>query len=258
MATLKFDKMHGCGNDFVVIDNRIQAIDLNHKFITTICDRRFGIGCDQLIIISESQDTNCQAHYQFYNPDASQAEQCGNGQRCIAWYLHRLNPEKFSFKVSGLAGVINSQILDHQNVRINIGGVSDITCHLINEQTVIDVQLANPHRVLQVENVSKCDLNQLKNTYSANVDVNLEIVEILNQHEINIRVHERGTGETLACGSGACAAVLAFQASNQLSEQVKVHLPGGDLVVEYQPNQNEIFLTGPAKHIFSGAYNYDK
>ncbi len=258
MQSFNFDKMQGCGNDFVVLDNRNQSVVLNKKLIENICDRHFGIGCDQLIVLSNSDTPDYQAHYQFFNPDASEAEQCGNGQRCIAWYLHRLNPETTSFKVSGLAGVISSSILENQQVKINIGDVTSIEQSSMNDNPVFEVQLANPHRVLQVKNVSDCNLNHYKKLYSKSEDVNLEIVEIINREEIKIRVHERGTGETLACGSGACAAVVAFQSVKQLSNRVKVRLPGGDLVVEYKPYQDEIYLTGPAEFVFSGMYNYDK
>lgn len=258
MTKIPFDKMHGCGNDFVVIDIRNDNRCLDPQFIKDICNRRMGIGCDQLIVLSSSKFQDCQAHYQFFNPDASEAEQCGNGQRCIAKYLHRSNPKLFQFKVSGLAGIIHSQILDNELIKINIGHAKSVSAVMMDNHKLIDVQLANPHLVMQVKDITESHLAQIKDSLKLSEDVNFEIVEILNKSEINLRVHERGTGETLACGSGACAAVLAFQMTNQLSEQVKVHLPGGDLVVEYHPNQNEIYLTGPATFVFNGEYKYDK
>jgi diaminopimelate epimerase len=257
MAYFKFSKMHGCGNDFVVLDNRYQAVRLNSSLIKNICDRHIGIGCDQLIVLSKAETQDIHARYQFFNPDASEAEQCGNGQRCIAWYLHSQDQETFNFKVSGLAGVINSSILDDNSIKVNIGTVIQVVEKQVHENQVFDVQLANPHRVLQVHNVSIINLNHYKTLYTDIEDVNFEIVEIINKEEIKLRVHERGTGETLACGSGACAAVIALRSNQQLSDRVKVHLPGGDLVVEYNPTQDEIYLTGPAKFVFSGEYIYD-
>lgn len=249
-----FEKMHGIGNDFVLIDNRNQAIEITPALITSLSDRHKGIGFDQLLLVDGSEVAGCDAAYRFYNPDGSQAEQCGNGQRCISKYLHQLEPTKSQFRLSGLAGLMYSEILENGDVRVNMGQTSSIQRIVIKDQICFQVDFGNPHLVNIVDDVDNCQLSALNQQLTKNYvnGINFEVAEILAKDTIKIRVFERGTGETLACGSGACASVAALQSIGKLNNRVKVILPGGDLVVEYQPSTNNLLLTGSATHVFTG------
>jgi len=246
--------MQGIGNDFVVVDTRKQKISFSVQQIKALANRHLGIGFDQLIIIGEPKDTSCDASYRFFNPDGSKAQQCGNGQRCIALYLHKLKPQNFKFKVSGLAGVICSEILKDNRVSVSMGKLNSIESRIINTRKCCYVDLGNPHLVIEVDDVASCDLADLYQQINPcfQQGVNLEIVQILSDKQIKIRVHERGTGETLACGSGACAAVIALNHQSKINHKATVLLPGGELMVEYQQSNNNIKLTGPARYIFTG------
>ena len=252
--TVAFDKMHSIGNDFVLIDNRLQQINISTDFIKSVANRHTGIGFDQLLLLEESELTNCDAAYRFFNPDGTEAEQCGNGQRCISKYLNLTNPVKKEFCVSGLSGLIYSKVHDNGLVTVNMGTVQPVEELIIAKQTCYQVNFGNPHLVTIVADVDTCNLTELHNKYSHDYQhgINLEIVELIANDKIKIRVHERGTGETLGCGSGACASVVALQSIKKLDNKVKVILAGGNLLVEYRPDNNNIYLTGSAVHVFSG------
>lgn len=252
--TFSFHKMHGIGNDFVLIDNRNQAVEITPNFVKSLSDRHTGIGFDQLLLVEDSNVEGCDAAYMFFNPDGSQAEQCGNGQRCISKYLHKQDPIKTQFCLSGLAGVMYSEILENGDVSVNMGKISSIEALIINNHKCFHVDFGNPHLVTVIDDVDNCQLSELNQHFTSNYvnGINFEVVEILAKDTIKIRVHERGTGETLACGSGACASVAALQSIRKLNNRVKVMLPGGNLVVEYQSSTNNLLLTGPATHVFTG------
>ncbi|MBL4660849.1 MAG: diaminopimelate epimerase [Alcanivoracaceae bacterium] len=252
--TIAFVKMHGIGNDFVLIDNRLQHIKLSTALIRSIADRHTGIGFDQLLLIDESRLRDCDAAYRFFNPDGSEAEQCGNGQRCISKYLSMKSPEKREFCISGLSGLIHSKINTDGLVSVNMGAINAISQLTIDNQLCHHVLFGNPHLVTEQQNIMECNLINLNNelTKAYLQGINFEIVEIISKAEIKIRVSERGTGETLACGSGACAAVAALQNTGQLNNIVKVMLPGGNLVVEYNEIDKNLYLTGAAVHVFTG------
>lgn len=251
---IAFEKMHGIGNDFVLIDNRTQNINITPELVVFLGDRHKGIGFDQLLLVDSSEHENCDAAYRFYNPDGSQAEQCGNGQRCISHYLHRQNPQQTQFCLSGLAGLIHSQVLPNGEISVNMGKVSSIQAVSINHYACFQVDFGNPHLVLEVDNVKQCQLQELNVKFTKNYPqgINLEVVEIIARDCIKIRVFERGTGETLACGSGACASVAALQSVGKLDNRVKVMLPGGNLMVEYQAATENLILTGSATPVFTG------
>jgi diaminopimelate epimerase len=249
-----FEKMHGIGNDFVLIDNRDKQLKLSQEQIKALANRHTGIGFDQLLWLENSQLAGCDVAYRFFNPDGSEAEQCGNGQRCITRYLNRKYPDKTQFRVSGLAGIIDSKIDDSGLVTVNMGGFQSINKIMIQKQLCHHVVSGNPHFVIECSDIENCNLQALNQKYTQayKEGINFEIVEILNRNQIKIRVDERGTGETLACGSGACAAVMALHSNGQLNNKVKVLLPGGALMVEYIESDNNIYLTGPAEHVFTG------
>lgn len=250
--TFVFEKMHGIGNDFVLIDNRDKKLDLSVKQLIALGNRHTGIGFDQLLWLESSK--SCDVAYRFFNPDGSEAEQCGNGQRCITKYLHTKQPNKTQFSVSGLAGIINSTIDTNGQVTVNMGSFQSIDKVMIDKQLCHHVQFGNPHLVTECTKIAHCDLPSLKQKFSQSYKngINFEIVEILNPNLIKVRVNERGTGETLACGSGACAAVVALYSNDQLNNKVKVLLPGGTLMVEYNESDKNIYLSGSAEHVFTG------
>ena len=252
--TFSFKKMHGIGNDFALIDNRNQAIEITSNFVKFLSDRHTGIGFDQLLLVENSDVDGCDAAYRFFNPDGSQAEQCGNGQRCISKYLHQQDPTKIQFCLSGLAGTMYSEILENGDVSVNMGKISSIETLMINNQKCFQVDFGNPHLVTVIDDVDNCQLSELNKQFTKKYvnNINFEAVEIVANDTIKIRVFERGTGETQACGSGACASVAALQSIGKLGNRVKVMLPGGNLVVEYQSSTKNLLLTGPATHVFTG------
>ena len=252
-----FHKMHGIGNDFALIDLRKYPINLTTAQIQHLATRHTGIGFDQLILINQSANKQCDASYKFYNPDGSQAEQCGNGQRCISLYLHQLNPKQSQFCVDGLAGKIKSQINLDKTVTVNMGSIKSCKSIQLSEKKAFEVNFGNPHLVTIVDDVLTSDLLKLQKHYCHNYKngINFEIAQIIDKDTIKIRVHERGTGETLACGSGACAAFYALFNNHQLNNKAKVMLPGGNLVVEYDSKNDIIYLTGSATHVFTGEFN---
>jgi len=249
-----FEKMHGAGNDFIVIDNRFQNFIPNKVTIQNLSNRNTGIGFDQLILIDDSDLTQCDASYRFFNPDGTEAEQCGNGQRCISHYLYTKTPNQSKYCVSGLAGLMHSQIIKNGLVMINMGSTRTIQSIQLKDSMCYEVNFGNPHLIHIIDNVDSIDLSKLNSTYTSKYPdgINFEAVQIIDSKTIKLRVHERGTGETQACGSGACATVAALQFDNKLSDKVKVILPGGNLVVEYKHKDNNYYLSGPAVHVFTG------
>ncbi len=249
-----FEKMHGLGNDFILIDNREQSINISKDMIISLANRHTGVGFDQLLLIEDAQVENCDASYRFFNPDGSEAQQCGNGQRCLSHYLHMNNPNQFEFCLTGLAGKMHSTIEGNGLVRVNMGKVQSLKAMRIGEKNCFHILFGNPHLVTQISSVDDCDLISINEKMTEQfVDgINLEVVEVIDRKTIKIRVHERGTGETLACGSGACAAAFAMYSADLIGKQIKVMLPGGDLMVEYDELHGNIYLTGAATHVFTG------
>lgn len=254
MPNIIFEKWHGIGNDFVLIDNREQNLTIDQNFIRFLSIRNRGIGFDQLLLLNNSEVNKCDAAYRFFNPDGTEAEQCGNGQRCIAKYLHNQRPDQYSFCVSGLSGIIKSEIVKNDDVKVDMGCVTSIKKITLEQQELFYVDFGNPHLIFQHDDIESCNLEKLNHHYTKGFPngINFEILEILSPSEIKLRVHERGTGETQACGSGACASVYALQQSGQLEQKVKVMLPGGNLVVEYNQQTKNLNLTGSATYVFSG------
>ncbi len=254
MTRIAFTKMHGIGNDFVLIDSRGKDLKLEARDIIRMSNRHTGIGFDQLLLLADSDNPECDASYQFYNPDGTQAEQCGNGQRCLSYYLYQQNPNKKSFCLSGLAGVVCSEVLANQHIKVNMGSMKSFKPKEINHQICYQLNFGNPHLVTCVDNVNNCNLSQMNQELTVDYPngINFEIVQIISSSKIKIRVHERGTGETLACGSGACAAAYALMQARELESKVTVQLPGGELMVEYNQQENKIYLTGPAQQVFTG------
>lgn len=274
--TIKITKMQGCGNDFVILDyDEFQKANLSmEELAKRLCDRHFGIGADGMIIPKKSENKNIDIAWYFYNSDGTVAQMCGNGMRCFAKYVYDKGlVDKKEFSVMTGAGIIKPLLLDNGNVRVDMGIpiLEDEKIPFKGERTlkaldetfeITPVSMGNPHCVILTEN----DPMKMALKYGATIEkheyfpekTNTEFVKIISKNEIDMRVFERGCGITLACGTGACASVVACVLNNLTEQKVKVNLLGGAVNVEWRgtketPNQ-DIFLIGPASYSFTADY----
>lgn len=268
-----FSKMHGLGNDFMVVDCITQNIYFSPDLIRRLADRNTGVGFDQLLVVEAPYDPETDFHYRIFNADGSEVEQCGNGARCFARFVRMKGlTNKYSIDVSTKKGKMVLKIEEDDLVTVNMGvpvfepskipfkaKQTEKTYILrVEEQTLFcgAVSMGNPHVVTTVDNVDAFDVETLGRLLESHErfpeKVNAGFMQVLNPQEIKLRVYERGAGETQACGSGACGAVAVGILQGQLSESVTVHLPGGDLQVKWQGPGEPLFMTGPAAHVFDG------
>jgi len=270
---LRFTKMHGLGNDFVVIDLVTQRASLNEKRIRFLADRRFGIGCDQLLVVEPPQNPDVDFRYRIFNCDGSEVEQCGNGARCFARFVYeRKLTGKRKIKVETSSGIIELNLVGKNKVTVDMG-VPELEPQQIpfdaparSEHYDLDVadqtlaisavSMGNPHAVTQVDNVDTAPVEELgpliENHSRFPNRVNAGFMQVLNRKAIKLRVYERGVGETLACGTGACAAVVAGRLQGLLDSEVNVELPGGKLSIQWQGEGHPVLMTGPATTVFHG------
>ena len=264
---LLFTKMHGCGNDFVVIDNRSQQLELHEDEIKLICDRHYGIGCDQLVVINRNNKKDISAHALFWNSDGSVSATCGNATRCIASILFKETETKI-VNIETQNGVIECHKKNNQLVSVNIGkpkiswneiplskDVSTLKLPLDGAPTATN--FGNPHCTFFVDDLNEVDVRTqgpfIENNVLFPQKTNVQFVKILDRAHIKVRVWERGSGITLASGSSSCAAVDAGIRRGLLDKRVEVTLEGG--VVEVEKKVTGMWLTGPTEHVFSGSYN---
>lgn len=270
---LNFTKMHGLGNDFIIIDAIHQSIDLDAPQIRYLSNRRFGVGFDQLLLVETPHGDEAEFRYRIFNADGSEVEQCGNGARCFARFVidNKLTEHR-SIKVETKSGLIILDIEDDEQVRVNMGApnlepnslpfdaphMASSYSLKLQDQTyqIAAISMGNPHAVLRVDDVDLAPVDQLGPLIQANRrfpnSVNVGFMQVIAENSIKLRVYERGAGETLACGTGACAAVVAGQIQGWLTESVKVSLPGGELIIFWQGGNNPLYMTGPATHVFEG------
>ena len=269
---LQFTKMQGLGNDFVVFDAIHQEVELSEEQIRFLANRRFGVGCDQILLVEPPRDENTDFYYRIFNADGSEVEQCGNGARCFARFVRDKGlTEKDVIDVGTLKGPIRLFLKDDQ-VIVNMGApilepeqipfratrISSTYSLQVEKQLIpiSAVSMGNPHAVILVDNVSMAPVDTLGPLIETHErfpqKVNVGFMAVRNPREIDLRVWERGVGETLACGTGACAAVVAGRLRGLLDEQVKVHLPGGDLVVSWKGGSEPVWMAGPATRVFEG------
>lgn len=269
---INFSKMHGLGNDFVVIDAINQSIDLSEEQIKRMADRHYGIGFDQLLLVREAR-SDADFRYVIYNADGGEVSQCGNGARCFALFVRQKGlTDKNSIRVETLAGELVLDINEDDLVTVNMGEprFSPECIPLLSEQQqqlysvevageTIDfsaVSMGNPHAVIQVDNVETAALESVGAALESHAlfpeRVNVGFSEISGQSSIKLRVFERGAGETLACGSGACAAAVAAIQLDKVVSPVSVELPGGALNIDWQGLGHPVKMTGPATFIFDG------
>ena len=274
--SLKFTKMHGAGNDFVVIDGIRQSVALSPEQIRLLADRHFGIGCDQLLLVEKARRDDADFRYRIFNADGGEVEQCGNGARCFVRFVHekKLTGKK-EIVVETRSGLISPRLEDDGRITVNMGApifaparipfTSDSDAVMqpldIAGQTVqiTAVSMGNPHAVQVVEDVENAPVaNQgplIEHHARFPQRVNAGFMQILDREHIKLRVYERGTGETLSCGTGACAAVVAGIRRGLLDDTVHVATRGGALTIHWAGAQTPVLLTGPAVTVFEGEIN---
>ena len=269
MQKINFIKMHGLGNDFVIIDKRHEKIKVSKNLINKLSDRKSGAGCDQLITINSSETPNIEANIEIFNPSGDRAEACGNGTRCVAKLLFD-ETQKKEVNILSDAGILNATKKDNCNISVNLGKLStdwqkiplsknidtlNIPIKIDGFSNGVAVNIGNPHIIFFGNNLVKVDLANIGPTIENNElfpdKINVEIIEIINNKKIKMRVWERGAGITLACGSGACASVYAGQLKNLLDNNVEVQLERGSLFINIV--KDEAIMTGPAEISFHGS-----
>jgi len=270
---LRFTKMHGLGNDFVVFDGVRQAVALTPEQCRRIADRHFGVGCDQILLVEKPGRDDVDFRYRIFNADGGEVEQCGNGARCFVRFVHDQGlTAKSAIRVETASGVIEPRLLDSGLVTVNMGAprfapadipfvaeAEALTYPLKVGQHVIDiavVSMGNPHAVLRVNDLDSAPVDILGAAIESHARfpqrANAGFMQVLTPHDIRLRVYERGAGETLACGTGACAAAVAGIRQGWLSSPVSVHTRGGDLIIEWAGMGHPVLMTGPAVTVFEG------
>ncbi|MBI5450262.1 MAG: diaminopimelate epimerase [Gammaproteobacteria bacterium] len=270
---LRFTKMHGLGNDFVVIDGIHQSVALTAEQIRFIAHRHFGIGCDQVLVVERPRDPRADFLYRIYNSDGSEVSQCGNGARCFARFVHDQGlTGKDDIVVETHAGLIRPQLQSGGLVTVDLGvpqlEPAQIPIDTPRRQPTYTLQLdgatvsfsavslGNPHAVLRVGDVTRAPVAtlgpQLESHPFFPQRVNVGFMEVVDRQHIRLRVFERGSGETMACGSGACAAVVAGRLQGVLDRRVAVELSGGSLFIDWQGEGEPVLMTGPATTVYNG------
>jgi len=269
----KFTKMHGLGNDFVLIDAVRQAVDITPELVRRIADRNLGIGCDQVLIIEPPTAKNIDFNYRIFNCDGAEVEQCGNGARCMGRYIFDQQLSgKQSLQLQTKNRVMEVRSRGRHLIQVNMGSPqldpSAIPFAAEQQQLLYEIEvggeihqlsaisMGNPHAVIQVADIETApvaDLGlQLQQHSRFPESVNVGFMAIKDRQHIQLRVFERGVGETQACGSGACAAAVAAIQSDLVDHAVQVALPGGELSIEWQGDGNAVSMTGPAVTVFHG------
>ncbi len=270
---LQFTKMHGLGNDFIVIDAINQDIHLSTEQIRFLADRHFGIGCDQLLFVERPSSPEVDFKYRIFNADGGEVEQCGNGARCFARFIRDKGlTHKDDIPVETKTGVIRLKIEPDGEVTVNMGipqfepsAIPFEAEQRANQyQLEVDgriwligaVSMGNPHAVLHVTNVDSANVEELGPAIEAHLRfprrVNVGFMEVVDRSRIRLRVFERGVGETLACGTGACAAMVIGRQQGLLDELVTVELAGGALTIRWPGEGEPVYMTGPATNVFEG------
>lgn len=275
---LNFTKMQGAGNDFVVIDSYTSTVRLTKAQIQHIANRYFGVGCDQLLMVEKTEIPNVDFRYRIFNADGGEVEQCGNGARCFVRYVVEKGlTSKHEIKVETAGGIITLTLADNGQVTVNMGtpnfNPSALPYSAPKQQLLYDlalndslvqiaaVSMGNPHAVVTVDNVETTNIAEIGPQIESHPlfpnHVNAGFMQVISPHEIQLRVFERGSGETLACGSGACAAVVSGIRLNLLQSPVLVNTRGGQLKIEWPDAMAPVMMTGPAEIVFEGSINIE-
>ena len=273
---MEFTKMEGCGNDYVYVNGFTTRLKNPNKVSEIVSDRHFGVGSDGLIIINPSEVADFKMS--MYNADGSEGKMCGNGIRCVAKYVYdNKMTDKTTITVETLSGiktlVLNVKDGTVKTVRVDMGRpvilakdvpvISDKE-EVINDSLILDgkeyritcVSMGNPHAVTFVDDTDNLEIEKIGPKFENNEifpdRINTEFIQLIDRNTIKMRVWERGSGETLACGTGACASVVACVLNGLTEDRVTVKLTGGDLLIEYNRDEDTVYMTGPAKIAFTG------
>lgn len=270
---LRFTKMHGLGNDFVVFDAINQTVNLTTTQLRHIADRHFGIGCDQILLVEKASHPDADFRYRIFNADGGEVSQCGNGARCFVRFVHDQGlSNKTTLRVETSSGFIEPGLLANGDVSVNMGAphfapadvpfVADkialqyplqVGEHSIH---ITALSMGNPHAVMRVNDLNAAPVGILGGAIAAHPrfpqGVNAGFMQIIGPHEIQLRVYERGAGETLSCGTGACAAAVAGVSNGWLQSPVTVHTRGGDLTIDWAGENQAVMMRGPATTVFEG------
>ncbi|MCW8918270.1 MAG: diaminopimelate epimerase [Gammaproteobacteria bacterium] len=270
---INFTKMHGLGNDFVVVDAISQPITFTPRQVRALADRRLGIGCDQLLLVEHALNPGVDFRYRIFNADGSEVQQCGNGARCFARFVRDKGLSgKDEIVVETASGIITLYIEGDGMVRVNMGvpnfAPASLPFHAAREQLVYELELGgdtlplgavsmgNPHVVLEVADIARAPVATLGPQLEAHPlfpeRVNVGFMQVISRQQIRLRVYERGAAETLACGTGACAAVAVGRRWGLLGEEVTVTLPGGELRIRWPGEGEALWMSGPAVTVFEG------
>jgi diaminopimelate epimerase len=270
---VNFTKMQGIGNDFVVIDSVTTSVTLTTAQIQHIANRFFGVGCDQLLMVEISDTANVDFRYRIFNADGGEVEHCGNGARCfVRFVVDKGLTKKHQITVETASGIIILKLQPNGDVVVDMGPPNlepdslpflaaqrqpQYTLRLTDGVIPISaVSMGNPHAVVLVDNVETAAVSKLGPQIESHSQfpqhVNAGFMQVVNSHEINLRVYERGSGETLACGTGACAAVVSGIQLNLLQSPVLVNMRGGQLQIEWAGETQSVMMTGPAEIVFEG------
>ncbi|MFM8341200.1 MAG: diaminopimelate epimerase [Methylomonas sp.] len=273
---MNFTKMHGLGNDFVVIDAINQSIALSDQQIRKLADRNFGIGFDQLLMVDKPMTANADFKYRIFNADGSEVAQCGNGARCFARFVRDKGlTDKNEVVVDTDAGQLILRFDSEGLITVNMGvprhapqqiplladaeAVSYVAPLSFGELRFSAVSMGNPHAVILVDDVNMASVAVVGAEMESHAlfpqRANIGFMQIINRQQVKLRVYERGAAETLACGSGACAAVVAGIELGLLDQTVQVSLPGGDLKINWQGRGQPVLMTGPAVSVYEGQIN---
>jgi diaminopimelate epimerase len=258
---LAFTKMQGAGNDFVVLDYTDKTFDLDQKQLRRIADRHFGVGCDQILVVEAAQDAQADFRYRIFNADGGEVEQCGNGARCFVKFVHAKGlSAKPELRVETLGGTIRPRLEADGEVSVDMGRPSRPVIEKLNlngrHVEVSIVSIGNPHAVQVVPDVASAPVTtqgpliEIHPRFPGRV--NAGYMQLLERRRIALRVWERGAGETLACGTGACAAAVSGIARGLLDSPVEVETRGGTLTIAWAGGDNAVTMKGPAVSVFEG------
>ena len=270
---MKFTKMHGLGNDFVVIDAVTQNVRMTGSMARRLADRKTGIGCDQVLVVEPPSDPQIDFNYRIFNCDGAEVEQCGNGARCLARFVHdRQLTGKTSIKVKTCNRVLSLNLIGKNQVEVDMG-IPDLNPAALpfdarekamlydievagNNEKIFAVSMGNPHAVLTVDDIASAPVAQLGAALESHPRfanrVNVGFMQIVDRSEIKLRVFERGVGETEACGTGACAAAVAAIQQQLVDDSVTVKLTRGFLEIDWKGEGHPLIMTGPATTVFHG------
>lgn len=273
--SVTFHKMHGLGNDFVLLDLRQQRFDIDEAIARQLSNRHTGVGCDQILILRQPPNKQYLAAFEIWNADGSRAEQCGNGVRCLGHYL-QMNKETPDglFELSGPAGVVKIKCLGNAMVQVDMGKPVfepqrvPLLLEPVDGWYRLEIgqqhyklgaaSMGNPHSLVVVDDLSTTDVAGLGAAISSNAafpdGCNAGFAEILDRHNILLRVFERGAAETSACGSGACAAMSILRRAKLVEQTVNVTQRGGDLTITWTGEEDSVIMAGPAAYVFKGIF----